>query len=78
MDKESVKKRWLGILTRLFREEDMDDDEFEEIVDEVMMIYGGWEKFYSDVQVGISNGFTEEQQFVLFEKLLVRGNPVWN
>ena len=70
MDNETIKKRFFEILARLFREEWMNDDDFAEFIDEVMVIMGGWEKLYKDIQTGIDNGFTAEQQFAICEKLI--------
>lgn len=73
MDNETIKKKWLEILTRIFREDWMDDDDFSEFTDEVMDLAGGWGKLYKDIQVGIDNGLTVEQQFAICEKIIING-----
>ena len=73
MDKETIKKKWIEMLTRLFREEWMDDDDYDKLINEFMPMVGGWEKLYEDFQIGVNNGYTEEQQFLIMEKLLLHG-----
>lgn len=74
MDRETIKKKWIEMLTRLFREEWMDDNDFDElIINELMPMFGGWDKLYADIQTGVNNGYTEDQQFSIMEKLLFHG-----
>lgn len=73
MDRETIKKKWIEMLTRLFREEWMNDNDFDELINELMPMFGGWDKLYADIQTGVNNGYTEDQQFSIMETLLFHG-----
>ena len=70
MDKETIKKEWIRILSSLHREEWMDDQDFDDFINIIMNEIGGWDKLYFDIQTGINNGYTERQQFEIINKIV--------
>ena len=73
MDRETIKQKVNNILTRLLREDWMDDKDFSDLVNVLISAIGGWEKIYTDIQTGIDNGYSAENQFAIMEKLFLRG-----
>ena len=75
MTKEEMKERFtVSFLNGL--EDDIDNEEDRKIaiqaLHEFIQEIGGWDKLYSDIGIGVKNGYSEEQQFQLLEKLIGR------
>ena len=60
------------LLKDLFYATWMDDEDYKEVIDETFKVMGiTKQKLSDDIEIGVKNGYTVEQQFQLF-KILVK------
>lgn len=59
------------LLTKIFRESWMGDSEWEEMLN-IFIQNGVYEQLSSDIEVGISNGYSLEEQLLLVEKIFLK------
>ncbi len=58
------------ILRPLLKEEWMSDEEVDEVIEVSVGLMGGWDKITNDLIIGISNGYSIQQQLDILKVVL--------
>ena len=76
MTVESIREEFLKAICDSVLEEEthVDEEDYDFTMgffDEFIKENGGWDKLYKDVQTGIENGYSKEQQLELMKAIMV-------
>lgn len=65
------RERLSTIIEKIFREDWMDDNDFNQFLTIAVDHMGGWDKLDKEVEMGVANGYSVDNQLELIEKLFI-------
>lgn len=73
--REQIKEKFVSLFSDSFREDWMDDDDFDFMLSNCVTSVGGWDRILEDIQQGVVNGYGVEFQFDLVKKAFTESGP---